>query len=151
MLTFERSHDLPLIRALIVDNWDQVSDDTSEPMESFVPPDHPSIWYVLVRHDENPIGLFMFERRGVEFLVHCCLIPGTGGFKAVRSLKEVLGWMWANSPARRITGSVPAYNARTLKQARLVGMKQFGVNEKAVLKHGKLEDLILFGISAPGI
>jgi RimJ/RimL family protein N-acetyltransferase len=55
--------------------------------------------------------------------------------------------MFENTTAQRIVGAIPAYNRLAVQVVKRAGMEQYGLNPGSFMKHGKLEDQILYGIS----
>lgn len=150
-MTFERSEDAALIRAVVTHPavWPHVSDDYAPQASAWTPAMHPSLWYVVVREGEDTLGLWMFEARGACWEVHTCLLPIAWGDRGKRAAREMAAWLWKNTTCRRLITNVPAYNRLALRFAQRAGMTEFGRNERSFLKHGELHDQILLGLSRP--
>lgn len=149
-MTFERTHSLFLVRQIMTHPriWPHISDDACPEPREFRPLDHPGVWYVLVSAGAELLGMFVFApQNGVCWEVHTCLYPAAWGPRAREAARAMAGWIWANTPCRRIVTNVPACNRLALRFARDAGMEQFGVNPQSWMKHGKLHDLIMLGIS----
>lgn len=149
-MTFERTTDYDLIREIVTHpklySW--LTDDFSPPPRDYRPPEHPAIWYLLVKEGETRLGLFMAAPlNGVLFELHTCLLPPAWGGKSREALRSVIQWIFENTPCRRIVTHVPRDNRLALKLAADVGLERIGVNRNSFLKNGKLLDLILFGAS----
>ena len=149
-MTFERTTDYELVRRVVTHPriWPGASDDFSPPAEEWRPIEHEALWYVAVRDGEEFLGLFVFVPASpVCWEVHTCLLPCSWGERAVQAAREVAEWIWLNSGCRRITTAVPAFNRLAHRLARRAGMREYGRNLKSYMKHGKLHDQILLGLS----
>ncbi|HOK45864.1 MAG TPA: GNAT family protein [Bryobacteraceae bacterium] len=152
MIRFEVAAGLDIVRLVMTEPsvWRGITDDTCPPAESFRPLALPSIQYVLAFDDEELLGLWMLAwQNGVTIDIHTCLLPSGRGPRGLEAAKRLAEWIWENTRCQRITTSVPAYNRLALRFAERAGMTRFGVNEKSFLKHGKLHDQILLGLSRP--
>jgi hypothetical protein len=94
-----------------------------------------------------------FPENEVCWSVHVALLRGTPRAVTRQAGREVMAWLWANTPCRRLVASVPASNRAAVRYGLDVeGMNlvPFGVNEKSFMKGGKLWDQVLMGRSRPG-
>jgi RimJ/RimL family protein N-acetyltransferase len=149
---FERTGDLELVRRILTHPriWRHISDDGSPPPEEFRPPEHPSIWYVLVWDGEELLGLWMLvPHNTVCWEIHTALLPQAWGERARRAARECVAWIWRETPCQRLITAVPASNRLALRFAERAGMRVWGVNEKSFLRGGRLEDQIMLGLSRP--
>jgi hypothetical protein len=101
MLTFERTTDYNLIRAIMTHPrvYPAVSDDASPAAADFWPVQHPSFWYVLARDRycgySVDLGLWLFvPQNAVCWEVHTCLLPKHGYRRAREAARELAGWIW---------------------------------------------------------
>ncbi len=146
-MQFERTYDAELIRAIATHPkvWPTLADDLVSDPAHWKPVLHEGIWYVLAGQQ----GMFIFfPENSVSWQIHVCLLPEFWGGGA-RAMKQVFTWLWAQTPCRRITGSVPTWNQSAFLCAVNAGMEPFGVNKNSSLKDGKLHHQVLFGISKP--
>ena len=153
-MTFERTTNWALIKSIVTHPkiYPHVSDDSSPQAEQWEPARHESIWYVIVRDDDELLGMWMIAtHNAVLGEIHTCLLPNAWGEKARKAAKELGAWVWENTPFLRITTEVPEYNRLAMRFAKLAGMAEFGRNPKSFLRHGKLWDVVLLGISKPGM
>ena len=158
MIHFERSTDYELIRRIMTHPkvWPKISDDSSPAPEDFYPIESDMVWYVTVR-DVHPdgipaelLGLWMFvPHNGVCWEVHTCLLPEAWGERAHRAARMLAGWVWENTPCRRVITNVPADNRVAFHFALDAGMEVYGTNEASFLKKGRLLDQICLGITRP--
>lgn len=149
-MTFERTRNYDLVRAIFCHPriFPHIGDDSTGTREEFQVNKNPLIWYVLVHHWDEMLGLIAFvPRNSATYEVHCCLLPEAWGWRARLAAKDLRAWMWNHSPARRIVAQVPAFNRLALNFAKDAGMVEYGVNERALLKGGKMHDLICLGVS----
>ena len=77
-LTFERTFDYELVRRIVthpkVYRWMQ--SDGAVPPEEYQPPEMEGIWYVLVKEEEQVLGVFIvLPQTSVCAQVHTCLLP----------------------------------------------------------------------------
>ena len=148
-ISFERTRNLRLVRGIytLPRIWPWIGDDYAGDPQVFEPNDNPRIVYLLAREHELIVGLFTFLPQSmICWEGHIILLPRreTRGHVILRGALE---WMFENTPARRITGSIPAYARLTVQLVKRAGMTQYGLNPGSFMKHGKLEDQVLFGLS----
>lgn len=151
-MTFERTADLDLMKRIITNPevWPYVSDDSSGEPEDFQVPSGPRIWHMLVTDREALLGAFMFvPRSGICWEVHTLMLPGHGARRAAQAAQEMAQWIWKNTPCLRIITEVPTFNPLALMFAVRAGMKQFGRNERCIMKFGERYDEILLGLNRP--
>ena len=137
--------------------WPYVSDDFAGEPETWRPLENPGIWYVLVREAAAPAqpdevrGLFTFlPQNAICWEVHTALLPSAWRTTASEEIaRELLQWVWRETPCQRIVTNVPGCNTKALEYAEKCGMKQFGINNGSYQKDGRLHDQILLGISRP--
>ena len=150
MITCERSTDYKLIREILIHPriYSHAADDYSVPPEEFVPPESEHIYYVIVRDDEEVLGMFVFVPHSrVMWEIHTCLLPASWGARAAGAARAVIDWLWSNTDCRRMITNVPAYNRLALRFARTAGLTEFGRNPASILKDGILHEQIMLGIS----
>lgn len=149
MIRFERTSDMELVQSVMRHPkiYPHLTDDGCPPAEEFQPMDHPAIWYVLVFDADELLGLWMFvPENAVCWCVHTCLLPVAWG-RAREAAVQMAVWIWTNTPCRRLVTMVPVRNRLALKLAEAAGMQRYGLNKNSFLKHGKLQDQILLGLS----
>lgn len=152
--------------------YPHVSDDLAPPRESFVPCEHPSLYYLGAWDDSSPksglsglsglsgnppnspsgeyLGLWMFApQNSICWEVHTCLLPSAWGKRAAEATLGAVNHIWTNTPCCRIITTVPTYNTLATRLAEKAGMTRYGVNPRSFLKNGLLSDQILLGISKP--
>jgi RimJ/RimL family protein N-acetyltransferase len=150
-MLLERTHDYALLRAIATHPrlWEHVSDDGTPPREEWKPAEDPALFYVLVREVEL-LGFFLLAPQNcVCYEIHVCLLPEAWGERADAAFTGVLRWAWAETPARRIVGHVPASNRLAVRFAARAGLTEYGRNPASYLQGGALHDQILLGISKP--
>ena len=154
MITFERTHDLELVRSILTHPriFDKISDDYSPPASEYRPVESEAVWYVIARDVQeagtDTLGLWMFvPQNGVCWEVHTALLPVAWGDIGLEAARELPAWIWAHTPCRRIVTNVPVSNRLALHFAMRAGMRVYGVNEKSWQKDGQLWDQVCLGIS----
>jgi len=153
MIHFERTQDYALIRQIITHPrvYAHVSDDYSPKVEDFKPVENDDWWYVLVQDAREILGLWIVTpHTHCCWEIHTCLLPTAWGRRAKEAAQLLGPWLWEHLPeCVRIVTEVPEYNRAAFLFALQSGMEKYGVNPKAYLKDGKLQDVILLGVSRP--
>lgn len=153
-----RTEDAQWIRSVMVHPkiWPHISDDGCPPWQEFEPVVGPGVWYVeallanVGGRGGRSMGFWVLHPQNTAtWECHTCLLPWAWGPLAVEAGKSAAEWVWANTPARRIVTQVPVENRLAYAFARRIGMEQYGVNPKAWLKNGQLQDVALLGMSKP--
>lgn len=150
-LKFERTADYGLLRSILthpkVYPW--IGDDHAPAVDQFRPVEDPRFWYVLAWDGDELLGCFIaLPVSSVCWEIHCCLLPGAWGSRSARAARGCFQFLFDHTTARRITGSIPAFNRLCVALARRSGMEIYGSNPRSFLKWGTLHDQLLFGISA---
>jgi RimJ/RimL family protein N-acetyltransferase len=131
--------------------WPHLADDFTD-KETWQPTEHPAFHYLLVKDGDEVLGFFLLVAHSpILFEIHTALLPECWGARAREAAHGIVDWLWSNSQTQRLFTQVPAPNRLALKFAKRAGMQIYGCNEKAYLKNGRLEDLILLGISRNGL
>lgn len=146
-MIFQRTFDLDLVTAILTEPWiwPNVGDDFAPPHKEFQANQDARIWYVLAVEGKRVVGLVtLLPRSTVLWEVHIALLRDrTSHGTAI--LPGAFEWMFENSTALRIIAEVPECNRLAVKLAERT-MARFGTNPESFMKHGKLQDLLLFGI-----
>lgn len=149
-MTFERTTDYAIIRAIITHptQYRHAGDDFSPKVEDFRVNEDPRIWYILYRDLGKPGALLTFlPQNPICFEVHLCVLPFLWGkYHPTAILAAAFRWMFNNSPARRMVASIPIKNRLAIRLATRAGMARYGKNERSVMRGGRLQDQVLFGI-----
>lgn len=154
MITVEQTRDFETVRLIFTDPavYALAAQDGAPVPENFRPCEHEGIYYVLIRLDGAPAGVWMLVPHSpICYEIHTALLPILRGRDAIVAAHIGREWLWNSTPCLRLITNVPAYNRRAVMFSRMVGMKEFGRNEKAFMKDGKLHDLLMFGLSKPGV
>jgi RimJ/RimL family protein N-acetyltransferase len=152
MIRFERSFDYDLIREIMTHPqvYPHLVDDGSPAREDFCPLEHEAIWYIVVRDDDEVLGLWMFTpMNAICVEVHTCILPSAWGDRAHRAARGMVEWIWEHTPWRRIVTNVPKNNRVALRFAVAAGMGIYGVNHLSFLRNGEPIDQVCLGISKP--
>jgi RimJ/RimL family protein N-acetyltransferase len=148
---FARIYDLEFVRAILSHPriFPHIGDDYAGPREAFTPNSDFRIWWVEAKGDQGELlGMFMFlPRSQVLWESHVALLPSAWGAKALRAGREVIPWVFEHTTCRRLIGEVPRSNTLAIRYAEACGFVRYGVNRRAFMKRGVLEDLVLLGIS----
>ena len=149
-MTFEQSTDWPLIKSIVTHPriWPWVTDDFSGPPEAWEPIANPNVAYVIARDGDEVLGLwFLHPHSKVCWEIHTCLLPTCGSRRALEAGRQMIAFVWANTPCRRLITNVPAFNRHAARFAEKAGMQQFGRNPRSFMRAGQLIDQVLYGVS----
>ena len=155
-MTFERTTRYGLVRGILTDPglYDHMTDDSAPPREKFEVNTHPAIRYVIVYDGFEVLGLFcFFPQNAICWDAHVALLRKLRPETTRRIGREVMEWLWANTPCRRLVASVPECNGAAVHYGldpEGMGLEWYGRNEKSFLKGGKLWNQVLMGRSRPG-
>jgi hypothetical protein len=154
LMSIERTHNIDLIRKIVSHPraLPSVSDDASPLPENWTPDTEKDI-YLLARDSHGALlGLFgLNKQNSVCYHWHVVMLPAGYGESGRLAAKEFFDWVWKHTECIRLVGEVPKFNHLAFWFALRVGMKIFAVNPSSYLRFGKLHDMILFGMSRPGI
>ena len=146
-----RVTDLNRVRAILTarDIYCAMGDDFTAVIEDFRPNDHPAIWYVEVESAGEPIGLFsLFPQNRVCWEVHVAMLPWATTREKWAAARALPGWLAEHTECKRLTAAVPHCNWPAIVYGTHgIGMRFVGRQEKAFMKHGVLQDLVLLGLS----
>ena len=150
--SIERSEDWLAIKKLVCDPaiFPHVSDDFYPSPKTWEPTASDVMRYLLARDEQGLFGFGIFlPDTWACWKAHMGFLPRSYGELAIASFKEMLDWMWARTPARRIVGEILSDNRRAIKFATDAGFREYGRNEKSLLKGGEMRDQVCLGISKP--
>jgi len=160
-MVIERTYSEEIIRSIVAHPkiYPWICEDGAPSPENWRPILIDSVYYLLVKEitKQNPIVLGLFavvpSTTSCVYQVHTALLPISWGPLAKQAAKELLHWVWTNLPnCTRLCGEVPANNRLAYKFGiEAYGMTQYGRNPKSFLKNKKLQDVILLGITRPGV
>jgi hypothetical protein len=160
-MIIERTQDENIIRSIVAHPkiYPWIAEDGAPAAENWHPVLVDSVYYLLIKEltKQQPVILGLVaivpSTTSCAYQIHHCLLPISWGPLAKQIAKEVIHWAWTNLPnATRLIGEVPRFNRLAFKFAiEAAGMSQYGVNPKSFRKNGKLHDVILLGITKPGI
>lgn len=151
MITIGQTFDKELIRKAVTSpaNWDAATDDAAPRMEDYEPVLRDDLVYLAGFDGDEFLGCFIFCRmNAVLWEVHTRLLPAAYGPKARELALMARKWMWEHG-AWRIQTTISSSNQKAIQFAMKSGMDFFGLNHASWGKNGKLEDLLMFGISRP--
>ena len=145
-----RSRDYKAIRTLATHPriLPQISDDFTSDPKLWKPIESEQVVYLLGSDEQGPFGFGIFiPQTHVQFGAHIAFLPRSYGTLALTAFKEMLGWMWANTEARRIVGEIVRENKLAIRFSRRAGFQIYGINPKSYLRGGVLRDQVCLGIS----
>jgi RimJ/RimL family protein N-acetyltransferase len=107
--------------------------------------------YLIIQDDEELLGMAVVGKCSVIMCeAHNLLLPHLGWKRRLKVADAFFSWL-EKQGYRRVVGKVPGWNRYAIAFDHAIGMKLFGVNEKAIMRNGKLEDEICFGLSLPRV
>jgi RimJ/RimL family protein N-acetyltransferase len=125
--------------------WDAGADDFAPAAEHFEVRVADGIRYVRVDDAARLLGIFIFvEQNRICWEIHFRVLPIAWGSRARDALRGAVEWAYQNG-ARRIVTSIPPSNRLAIRFAERCGFAEYGRNPNAVLKGGRLIDLVLLG------
>ena len=149
LVTIERTTNMPLIRKILTDErvFGKMADDFAPPREQYEPLEHPEMIYLAVNGKQGIFALIPHSR--IMYEIHTCLHPELWGAQALEAAASLLAWVWANTICERLITSVPQHNRTALRFAQKAGLEIYGTNPRAFMKNGRLENIVMLGISRP--
>lgn len=82
------------------------------------------------------------------FTIHQAAVPEVRGAVFIQAAHEAVRWIFGNIPAcHKLVGLVPSYNVPSIASATRCGFKVEGRLTGAVMRDGKLHDLIVLGLA----
>lgn len=154
VIHLSRTYDAQLIRSIITNQaiYGRMSDDYAPAREDYQPAAPDAACYVLVEVDGQAKGLWILVPQSLTLWeVHTALLPEIWGTTAKLAAPLLLDWVWQNTLCQRLFTVVPQYARATRKFAMHAGMEECGKHERAYLKDGELQDLIIMGVNRPSI
>ncbi len=158
-MLFERTFDYDLVRAILTGRrmYPHMGDDFTCPVEQYRVPTDPRIWYVLASEEWRAIGLFCFiPENEICWAAHVAMLRKVPPALTHRAGRQVIRWLWNNTPCLRLTAKVPACNRAAVRFGLgPMGLKLIGptleqsVEPLSFMKGGRLVDQILMGRSRP--
>lgn len=128
-----------------------MGDDFLPPVEEYQVPENPNIVWLVVGGSAL-VGLFgLFPSNRICWELHAALLPWAKKEEKREAGRDLVPWLAANTECKRLTASVPECNRAALFYGvQFLGMKFVGRHEKAFLRYGRLQDLILLGREVEG-
>lgn len=147
---FNRTNDYGLVYQILTmkDVYEHLGDDFLPAAEDFVVNKHSDAWYVTACHAGGFVGLFsLFPKNRVCFEVHACMYPEARARDKAEAAREFPQWVKEQSDCKRLVAEIPRSNKPALHFAVHGGMRVVGVHRQAFQKYGRLEDLLILGMS----
>lgn len=157
-MTFARTRDFALVRSVLTHRSQiRMASDDATPADWRPNEDERVIYITAIAPTScaafaELAGIFtLIPQNAVCYEIHAALLPACWGPRTREALRGAIEWAWRETPARRITASIPAYNRLAIRLARDAGMQEYGTNAASFLRGGVLHDQVLFGISKQNI
>ena len=129
--------------------YDWIGDDYTPPAEEFRVNAHPDIWYLAVHSETALVGMFsLFPQNRVCWELHVVMLPWASTREKWQAARSLPSYLAEHTECRRLTAAVPASNWPAIVYGTHgVGMRYVGRQTAAVMKGGKLQDMVLLGLS----
>lgn len=129
MLTFERSTDYPLIRAILTEPqlFRRMRNDKAPERERFDVGPREGLIYIIARDRGAPVAVFILATSEYPpgfAEVHFAIRQSHWGFSADVA-RQFIRWVWGEFPIYTLVGNVPTYNPLARRLAESVGFRQF--------------------------
>ena len=153
-VNFTRTRDYALVHEILTkpDVYELMGDDYLGPKEAFKVNVHEEIRYLVAYHEAGIVGLFsLFPRNVLCWELHACMMPEATTQEKWEAARELVPWLKERTCCKRLVAEVPRSNAPAIYYGTHgIGMRYVGTHPEAFLKHGKLHDLIILGMSVNG-
>ncbi len=149
MISFEPTTDTEIIKRIVTEPriWADIKDDFDGDPADYEPKVHPQVVYILVKDGEVLLGMLIFSLHSAICWEVTIMMLKAGLGRALEVGKAGIHWIFRRTRCVRIIGRVLKSNRLALKLNKAAGFRVYGVNPSCILREGKLEDFVLFGIS----
>lgn len=129
--------------------YTQMGDDFLPLPHEFKVNDHPGIVYLEACTEVRCVGLFcLFPQNRICWEIHAAMLPRSGTREKWEAAKELVPWLARHTSCMRLTASIPSCNRPAIIYGTHgIGMRYVGRQERAFLKSGELQDLVILGRS----
>jgi hypothetical protein len=147
-ISFEPTTDIGIVKQIVTAPhvWSSLSDDYDGDPKDYEAKVHPQVVYVLAKDADKTLGLLIFSVHSRICWEVTIAVTTEGRGRALEIAKAGIPWVFSKG-CLRIIGRVLKSNRLALKLNKAAGFRVYGVNKGCVMRNGKLEDLVLFGIS----
>ena len=139
-----------LVKELITspELWDTIAEDGQKP-EDFTPDTTDEVWLVMVSDDDGIVGLYnLHVRTCVTLEIHAHVFPEFRKKYSRDTGLAALTWIRDNAPEyHKVIAQIPEIYENVKNFTCSFGFKVEGTNRKSYLKHGKIVDQWLLGIT----
>ncbi len=146
--TVERTYDTKLIESVMFspEIWETTAEDGFT-QDSFIAEVKKECW-VTIKFSGSLIGLCNIHGiNSVTCQIHPMVYPEWRGKTAYNAGEQVLRWVTANTKYHKIICEVPKIYRNVILFALSCGFIREGENRLSYLKHGKLHNMALLGIT----
>ncbi len=147
-IQFQPTTDTEIVKQIVTSPrvWENLSDDYDGDPADYEAKVHPQVVYVLAKDADKTLGLLIFSVHSRICWEVTIAVTREGRGRALEIAKAGIPWVFSKG-CLRIIGRVLKSNRLAVKLNKAAGFQVYGVNKECVLKNGKLEDFVLFGIS----
>jgi len=147
-LNVKRTYDPQTVREVMTHPamWETVAEDGQDPGE--YTPDTVGDCWLAMRVEGELIALYALDAiNAVTLEIHAQVVPKHRKQYSGATGKAALQWILDNTDAMKVIAWVPEIYPNVRDFTVSQGFQIEGVNRKSYLKHGKLHDLTLLGIT----
>ena len=149
MIRFELTEDTELIKSIVTHPriWRDLIDDFDGEPEEYEAKIHPQVLYAIAKEEGVALALCIFSLHSTICWEVTIMALDAGRGRALDVAEAGKKWIFTKTPCLRLIGRVLKSNRLALKLNKAAGFKVYGVNKQCVMRNGKLEDVVLFGLS----
>lgn len=147
MITIERTKDYDLVDSIlnIPEILDVISPTKLE--EPYKTRRCDSIYYLLAKHEDELVGLFIVHKDGpCSYKIHANIPKVNRKEHSKEACDNVVQWVWGNIDTNKLNAEIPVIYQNVINRSLLTGFDIEGVKRKAYLKDGEEIDVALMGI-----
>lgn len=148
-MNIEVTHNKALIKELMRDIWDQISQDGDE-YNNFEPRcDSLNGWLIVNDYDKIKGIVFIEQQTLSSIQIHPYLVGEKGIGREI--VKAVLDWAKDIDSIYKVNVSIADIYSSTINTAKKIGFVEEGLNRQSFLKNGEYRDQVLLGLTRPEI
>jgi RimJ/RimL family protein N-acetyltransferase len=141
MIRFEETQDIEAVAAIVTAR-------TQFPELAAVIPQLMRHRCMLAFDDDGLIGVFILARlNDVLAEVHMCILPTAWGDRGLAAGCAFREWVWRNTAFERVVAIIALENRLAAKFTESVGLQQFAINPRAMIRRGRISDAAMYGIT----
>lgn len=147
MIVIERTKDYELVDSIL--NLPEIIETISATKldAPFKTPRDESIYYLLAKHESEPVGVFVVHKDGpCSYKLHANIPKANRKKHSKEACDNVVKWIWDNIDTNKLNAEIPVIYPNVINRALLMGYELEGVKRKAFLKDGNEIDVVIMGM-----